>query len=179
MDINNIRERKNRRKLLGTLINMKVIGIIGEKKSGKTSLIQYLIPYLKQYGKVGCIKHAHELDLGLDTSTAKDTDRFFNAGAEAVIGTSKQKTIKICGGKNLEELLTEMANSDVDFVLVEGFKSSDLPKIALSDFSDEEVSNIIKKVPKDFEGREEMIKEIVELILSLDNNFFTSGKNLD
>ncbi len=158
---------------LCTLINMKVICIIGERKSGKTSLIQYLIPYLKQYGAVGCIKHAQELDLDLDldldTSTVKDTDRFFNAGAEVVIGSSEQKTIKICGGKNLNELLTEMANSgNVDFVLVEGFKSSDLPKIALSDFSDEEVSNIIKKVPKDFEAREEMIKEIVELIISLE-----------
>jgi len=153
---------------------MKVIGIIGEKKSGKTSLIQYLIPYLKQYGTVGCIKHAHELDL--DTSTAKDTDRFFNAGAEVVIGTSEQKTIKICSGKNLNELLNEMANSGVDFVLVEGFKSSDLPKIALSDFSDEEVSNIIKKVPKDFEGREGMIKEMVELIISLEGTNFLRKK---
>ena len=153
---------------------MKVISIIGEKKSGKTSLIQYLIPYLKEYGKVGCIKHAHKLDL--DTSTAKDTDRFFNAGAEVVIGTSKQKTIKICSGKNLNELLNEMANSGVDFVLVEGFKSSDLPKIALSDFLDEEVSNIIKKVPKDFEGREEMIKEIVELIISLEGTNFLRKK---
>jgi molybdopterin-guanine dinucleotide biosynthesis protein MobB len=144
---------------------MKVISIIGKKKSGKTSLIEYLITYLKEYGKVGCIKHAHELDL----DASKDTDRFFNAGAEIVIGASEEKTIKICGGKNLMELIEEMVNSGVDFVLVEGFKSSDLPKIALSNFSDEEVSNIIKKM--DFRGkmREEMIKEIVQLILSLDD----------
>jgi molybdopterin-guanine dinucleotide biosynthesis protein MobB len=144
---------------------MKVISIIGKKKSGKTSLIEYLITYLKEYGKVGCIKHAHELDL----DASKDTDRFFNAGAEIVIGASEEKTIKICGGKNLMELIEEMVNSGVDFVLVEGFKSSDLPKIALSNFSDEEVSNIIKKM--DFRGkmREEMIKEIVQFILSLED----------
>jgi len=147
---------------------MKVISIIGEKKSGKTALIEYLIAYLKEYGKVGCIKHAHELDL--DASTAKDTDRFFNAGAEVVIGASGDKTVKICGSKNLMELIEEMANSGIDFVLVEGFKSSDLPKIALSDFNDENVGvrNIIKRLdfPKDFKGREEMMREMVELILS-------------
>jgi len=152
---------------------MKVISIIGKKKSGKTSFIECLIPYLNEYGKVGCIKHAHELNLDFDTSTAKDTDRFFNAGAEVVIGTSEEKAIKICRrGKTVTELLTEMAHSDVDFVLVEGFKSSDLPKITLSEFLDEDlVGNIIKKVdlPTDSEDREETIKEIVKLILSLDD----------
>ncbi|MHC1624022.1 MAG: molybdopterin-guanine dinucleotide biosynthesis protein B, partial [Candidatus Methanospirareceae archaeon] len=121
---------------------MKVIAIVGKKKSGKTALIEHLIAYLKGYGNVGCIKHAHELDL--DLPVARDTDRFFTAGAEVVIGASAEKTVKICGQKNLRELIAEMATSDIDFVLVEGFKSSDLPKIALSDFSDsdEEVSNI-------------------------------------
>ncbi len=144
---------------------MKVISIIGKKKSGKTSLIEYLITYLKEYGKVGCIKHAHELDL----DASKDTDRFFNVGAEIVIGAAEEKTIKICGGKNLMELIEEMVNSGVDFVLVEGFKSSGLPKIALSNFSDKEVSNIIKKMDSRGKMREEMIKEIVQLILSLED----------
>ncbi|RJS77329.1 molybdopterin-guanine dinucleotide biosynthesis protein B [Methanophagales archaeon] len=146
---------------------MKVISIVGEKKSGKTSLIEYLITHLKEYGKVGCIKHAHDLDF---SASMKDTDRFFNAGAEVAMGTSEQKTIKICRGKTLMELIEEMTNSDVDFVLVEGFKSSDLPKIALSDFNDEHtpVSKIIKRLDysKGVEGR---VKEIVELILSLED----------
>ncbi len=146
---------------------MKVIAIIGEKKSGKTSLIQYLIARLKEYGKVGCIKHAHELEL----DASKDTDRFFNAGAEVVIGVSEEKAVKICGAKSLKELIEEMAYSGVDFVLVEGFKSSDLPKIALSDFSNEEISNIIKRLDfsKDFKAREEMITEVVQLILSMED----------
>jgi len=150
---------------------MKVISIIGEKKSGKTSLIEYLITYLKEYGKVGCIKHAHKLDL--DVATAKDTDRFFTAGAEVVIGASEEKTVKICGSKNLQELIDEMATSGVDFVLVEGFKSSNLPKIALSNFNDENISirNLIKRLDfsNDLKGREEMMKGLVQLILSLDD----------
>ena len=146
---------------------MKVIGIIGERKSGKTSLIAYVIPYLKEYGAVGCIKHAHELDL--DTPIAKDTDRFVNAGAEVVIGASEQKTVTICRGKTLDALIEEMANSGIEFVLVEGFKSSGLPKIALSDFADDGVATIIKRVDVQGELGEELVKELVNLISSLDD----------
>ena len=144
---------------------MKVISIVGAKKSGKTSLIVDLIAYLSEYGKVGCIKHAHELDL----DASKDTGRFFNAGAGIVIGASDEKTVTICGTKNLTDLIREMADSGLDFVLVEGFKSSDLPKIALSDFSGDEVSNLIKSIDFSGEKNEEMIKEIVQIILSLDS----------
>ena len=150
---------------------MKVVAIVGKKKSGKTALIEHLVRYLKEYGGVGCIKHAHELDL--DMPVARDTDRFFTAGAEVVIGASTEKTIKICSRKKLPDLIAEMATSGIDFVLVEGFKSSDLPKISLSDFSDsdEEVSNILMRVDfrDDSKMREEMIKEIVQIILSLED----------
>ena len=143
---------------------MKVISIVGAKKSGKTSLIVDLIAYLKDYGKVGSIKHAHELDL----DTSKDTGRLFNAGADVVMGASAENTVKISGSKNLNELIDDMANSDVDFVLVEGFKSSDLPKIALNDFSDNEVSNILMRINYKGTGKEEVLKEIDQLIRSLD-----------
>ncbi len=81
---------------------MKVVAIVGKKKSGKTSLIEHLIAYLKEYGKVECIKHAHELDLGMHV--ARDTDRFFTAGAEVVIGALTEKMIQICSRKNLRDL---------------------------------------------------------------------------
>jgi len=148
---------------------MKVVAVVGKKNSGKTALIEHLIAYLKEYGNVGCIKHAHELDL--DASIARDTDRFFTAGAEIVVGVSAEKTIKICGYNRLPDLIAEMATSGVDFVLVEGFKSSDLPKITLNDFSHQEVSNILKRVDLggDFKIPGETIKELVQLILSLDD----------
>jgi molybdopterin synthase catalytic subunit len=146
---------------------MKVISIIGEKKSGKTALIEYLIANLKDHGTVGCIKHAHELDL----DTTKDTTRFITAGADVVIGTSAEKTVKISGPKNLPDLIDEMASSGIDFLLVEGFKGSDLPKITLSDFPTREVSKILKRV--DLSGnprmQEELIRELVQLILSLED----------
>ena len=148
---------------------MKVVAIVGKKKSGKTTLIAQLIPYLKEYGNVGCIKHAHELDL--DMPIARDTDRFVTAGAEVVIGASEDQTIKLYGHKALKDLIMEMADSGVDFVLVEGFKSSDLPKIALNNFSDDEVGNIIAHVDSsgNTELLEERVNELVQLILALDD----------
>jgi molybdopterin-guanine dinucleotide biosynthesis protein MobB len=146
---------------------MKIIAIVGKKKSGKTTLIEYLISSLKEYGTVGCIKHAHELDF--DSPIARDTDRFFNAGAEVVIGSSGARMIKLGGGKELEELIEEMANSGIDFVLVEGFKSSTLPKIALNDFSNAAVRNILKRIDFSSSVGEELIEELVELILSLED----------
>jgi len=158
---------------------MKVISIIGEKKSGKTTLIEDLIMRLRDYGSVGCIKHAQELDL----DESKDTTRLFNAGAEVVIGSSEHVTLKLSRSKNkslnqnLKEQLKDMADSGMDFVLVEGFKSSDLPKIALStlpdrgrdgdeDGGDGEITNVVMRLsgnPKSF------LQEIVELVLKIED----------
>jgi len=154
---------------------MKVISIIGKKKSGKTTLIEDLIMRLRDYGSVGCIKHAQELDL----DESKDTTRLFNAGAEVVIGSSEHATLKISKNKNknlnLKEQLKDMADSGMDFVLVEGFKSSDLPKIALNplpdrdgdeDGGDGEITNVVMSLsgnPKSF------LQEIVELVLKIED----------
>jgi len=154
---------------------MKVISIIGKKKSGKTTLIEDLIMRLRDYGSVGCIKHAQELDL----DESKDTTRLFNAGAEVVIGSSEHATLKISKSKNkslnLKEQLKDMADSGMDFVLVEGFKSSDLPKIALNplldrdgdeDGGDGEITNVVMSLsgnPKSF------LQEIVELVLKIED----------
>ena len=158
---------------------MKVISIIGEKKSGKTTLIEDLIMRLKDYGSVGCIKHAQELDL----DESKDTTRLFNAGAEMVIGSSEHVTLKLSRSKskslnqnlNLKEQLKDMADSGMDFVLVEGFKSSDLPKIALStlpdgdgdeDGGDGEITNVVMRLSGNPKG---YLQEIVELVLKIED----------
>ena len=154
---------------------MKVISIIGKKKSGKTTLIEDLIMRLRDYGSVGCIKHAQELDL----DESKDTTRLFNAGAEVVIGSSEHATLKISKSKNkslnLKEQLKDMADSGMDFVLVEGFKSSDLPKIALNplpdrdgdeDGGDGEITNVVMSLSGNPKG---YLQEIVELVLKIED----------
>lgn len=146
---------------------MKVISIIGEKKSGKTTLIESLIGHLKEFGRVGCIKHAHELDL----EPSRDTTRFVNAGAEVVIGMAADRMVKISPPRDLPEMIDEMANSGIDFLLLEGFKSSDLPKITLSDFSAHEVQGIIRRLDLGSNpgGQEDLIRELVHLIRALED----------
>ncbi len=147
---------------------MKVISIVGKRKSGKSSLIERLIASLKHYGTVGCIKHAQELDLTMPI--ARDTDRFFNAGADVVVGVSGERSIRLSGPRDLADIIEEMARSDISFLLVEGFKSSALPKIALNDYAPDVVRNIRKRV--ELEGGTEIpdavVNELVEFILALD-----------
>ena len=146
---------------------MKVVSIVGEKNSGKTTLIEELIARLRDYGSVGCIKHAQEL--ALDES--KDTTRLFNAGAELVIGSSEHVTLKLSRskGNSLREQLKDMAASGMDFVLVEGFKSSDLPKIAIEPLPDGDehvISNVVMRLSGDPKSH---INEIVRLIREIED----------
>jgi len=146
---------------------MKVVSIVGEKNSGKTTLIEELIVRLRDYGSVGCIKHAQEI--ALDES--KDTTRLFNAGAELVIGSSEHVTLKLSRSKSLREQLKDMAASGMDFVLVEGFKSSDLPKIAIEPLPDRdgdggEITNVVMRLSGDPKSH---LQEIVELVLKIED----------
>jgi len=146
---------------------MKVVSIVGEKNSGKTTLIEELIVRLRDYGSVGCIKHAQEL--ALDES--KDTTRLFNAGAELVIGSSEHVTLKLSRSKSLREQLKDMAASGMDFVLVEGFKSSDLPKIAIEPLPDRdgdggEITNVVMRLSGDPKS---YLQEIVKLVLKIED----------
>ncbi|MHC1636196.1 MAG: molybdopterin-guanine dinucleotide biosynthesis protein B [Candidatus Methanospirareceae archaeon] len=143
---------------------MKVISIVGKKGSGKTSLIERLVKSLKKYGKVGCIKHAQHLDF---CKGMKDTERFLRAGADVVIGASSERTIKISDGKGLEEMIADMAKEGVDFLIIEGYKSSNLPKIALGDLPEGDVKGVIRRIDLLRGEEDKKIEEIISIILSL------------
>ena len=67
-----------------------MISIVGYADAGKTTLIEKLVPELKNRGyRVGTIKHAvHESNL--DTQ-GKDSWRHFAAGADTVVVSSAEK----------------------------------------------------------------------------------------
>lgn len=104
---------------------MKVISVVGTKKTGKTTLVTALVKSLKTHGKVGTIKNmaGHPVDRG-------DTMRHMEAGANRVIGLGIGQ-IKVTRGGTLESALDELQKDGMDFVVVEGFKHSSLPKIVL------------------------------------------------
>ncbi|MDY6965519.1 MAG: molybdopterin synthase [Halobacteriota archaeon] len=154
---------------------MKVVSVVGSKNSGKTTLISRLIPVLKRHGSVGVVKHIHsQFD-----SPGKDTEKFSSAGAEVVIAVTPEETVKIASGGDLFRAIDELSDAGIDFALIEGFKSSDIPKIAIGDVAAE---NILKRVDPDVDP-----EELLNLIFGLEDYFTLnslilkarSGPNID
>ncbi|NBP46405.1 MAG: molybdopterin-guanine dinucleotide biosynthesis protein B [Betaproteobacteria bacterium] len=111
---------------------MKVIGFAGFSGSGKTTLVEQIIVGLKQQGlRVSVIKHAHH-QFDVD-QPGKDSWRHRQAGAFEVLVASNRRLVlqreyEHWVEPKVHHLLAEVYDG-VDWVLVEGFKSSDLPKI--------------------------------------------------
>lgn len=107
-----------------------IVSIVGKSDSGKTTLIEKLIPILRARGyRVGTVKHdVHGFEMDRE---GKDTYKHFHAGADGVLISSPQKMALI---KRVHETLTldDLVNRfhpDMDIVITEGFKRLDKPKI--------------------------------------------------
>ena len=111
---------------------MKVVGFAGWSGSGKTTLVERLIPGLVGRGlRVAVLKHAHH-DFDID-QPGKDSRRHREAGACEVLVASQRRLALIREFGPAPEpgvhALLAMLDPGVDWVLVEGYKDSDLPKI--------------------------------------------------
>ena len=108
----------------------QVFALIGKQNSGKTTLLEKLIPALAARGvRVGTIKHHHG-DIQMDTP-GKDTWRHKQAGARAVLLSSPTGIgfIRDTPGDTPVEDLVSRYFPDVDLVIAEGYKGSTFPKI--------------------------------------------------
>ena len=103
---------------------MKIVGIVGWKDSGKTTIATKIINKLSSKNfRVASIKHAHhEFDIDHE-----NTDSFKHrlAGSSQVIVSSSKRWVKISElnnskEKTLDELINQL--SEIDIVIVEGFK---------------------------------------------------------
>ena len=110
---------------------MKVFGIAGYSDSGKTTLLEKLIPQFTARGlKVSVIKHAHH---GFDIDRpGKDSYRHREAGASEVLLSCNDRWALMHERRDgsdvtLDELLARLAPCDL--VLVEGFKQEPIPKL--------------------------------------------------
>jgi molybdopterin-guanine dinucleotide biosynthesis adapter protein len=106
-----------------------VVQIVGNKNSGKTTLICALIPLLREQGyTVAVIKHTHH-SFEVDHS-GTDTWKQREAGAAAVAITDGNRTARIEEqGAELPELVNSFGN--YDYILVEGFKQEYYPKLVI------------------------------------------------
>ena len=150
---------------------MKVISVVGYKKSGKTALVSALVQKLSGFGTVGTVKHMGEQRLN---PAETDTGRHFDAGADMVIGitgtgtvgtgTTGTELVSFSRGSDLEDALDMLCDQGFDFAVVEGFKESNLPKIVLGDLQG--VSNVFFRMPENLEMHEEFTAFLVGMILA-------------
>jgi molybdopterin-guanine dinucleotide biosynthesis protein B len=111
---------------------MNVVGFAGFSGSGKTTLVERLIPALKLRGlRVSVVKHAHH-DFDID-KPGKDTWRHREAGAfEVVVASDRRlalmREFEQPARLSVHHLIAELYDG-VDWVLVEGFKESNLLKV--------------------------------------------------
>jgi len=109
----------------------KAISLVGPSGSGKTELICRLLAWFAAQGlKVAVLKHSHKLLLADD---AKDTGRFRQAGAQ-VVALAAPGFLQITQTSPTEPPLTQVLTTlapQADLILVEGYKTGPLPKVAL------------------------------------------------
>ncbi len=107
-----------------------LVAIVGNSDTGKTTLIEKLVPNLKKRGyTVGTVKHTHH-GFTMDQE-GKDTFRHQVAGADTVVAVSPRRIaiVKTSTLDSLEAALPFL--EDRDIVLVEGFKGGRCPKIEI------------------------------------------------
>jgi molybdopterin-guanine dinucleotide biosynthesis protein MobB len=113
---------------MSALKKTAVVAFVGRSNSGKTTLIERLLPEIIRRGyRVGTLKHTHHnIDLGDDR---KDSNRHKKAGAAMVVVASPSivSVVKSWRNPSIMDLLDQF--SGMDLVIVEGFKTKELAKI--------------------------------------------------
>lgn len=110
-----------------------ILSVVGKSNSGKTTLIEKLIPLLSGRGyRVATIKHnRHGFEIDHE---GKDSWRHKRAGAVATVIASPRQVAVIEDSDrdyDIQELVDRFIH-DADIVLVEGFKENPFPKIEVS-----------------------------------------------
>lgn len=97
--------------------NMKTIGVVGFKKSGKTTLTKAIARLLMDKGhSVAVIKHSSKpVDHG-----NTDTGQFTKEVSQVALITPENTEIILQGDQNLSEIMSYIV---ADYLLVEGFKN--------------------------------------------------------
>jgi len=106
---------------------LKALSVIGESKSGKTTIIENIIRELKKRKySVGSVKEIHYQDFAMDTE-GTNTYRHMQAGAQVVTARGNRETDILFPEKlSIEEILKFYSQ---DYVIMEGVRDYNLPKI--------------------------------------------------
>ena len=111
----------------------KLLGFAAYSGTGKTTLIEALLPELVAAGvRVGMVKHSHhriEMD-----KPGKDSYRLRQAGASQLVLATPERSILFqehADEPELEQQLALLQCDELDLVLVEGYRHRHFPKIEL------------------------------------------------
>ena len=140
---------------------MKIVSIVGKKNTGKTSLTVKVIEELTKRGyNVASIKHSHH-SIEMDKENT-DTWKHKQAGANLVVGVGSTTFFNARQEMDLNRILFLIKHVDeFDFVIIEGFKSYNYPKIITSpDVRDEYTIKEVDSFAIDDEG----VSELADLI---------------
>jgi molybdopterin-guanine dinucleotide biosynthesis protein B len=115
--------------------HVPMLGFAAFSGMGKTTLLTQTIPILKHHGlRIGLIKHSHH-NFQID-QPGKDSFRLRAAGASPVMLVSTHRRAIITEimpeqEPRLDDQLKLFDQSELDLILVEGFKAEQFPKIEL------------------------------------------------
>jgi len=109
-----------------------IVSFVGKSDSGKTTLLEKLLPELTRRGyRIATVKHdTHGFEVDRE---GKDSWRHKRAGAHTVVISSPQKVALIRDVERdltLEELREKLIQ-DVDLIISEGYKKDVQPKIEI------------------------------------------------
>jgi molybdopterin-guanine dinucleotide biosynthesis protein B len=107
-----------------------IVSIVGKSDSGKTTLIEKLIPELTQRGyRVATVKHdVHSFEVDRE---GKDSWRHRRAGSHSTVISSPRQLALIRDMEHdasLEEIRDRFIR-DVDIIITEGYKKDSAPKV--------------------------------------------------
>lgn len=140
---------------------MKIASIVGKKNTGKTSLTVKVIEELTKRGyNVASIKHSHH-SIEMDKENT-DTWKHKQAGANLVVGVGSTTFFNARKEHDLNRILYLLKHfGNFDFVIIEGYKSYNYPKIITSpNVRDEYTIKEVDSFTIDAQG----ISELADLI---------------
>ena len=106
----------------------KVVAFVGRSGSGKTHLIERVIPHLIEAGlKLATLKHTHHR--AYEDKANSDTERHRAVGAHRSLLSGPGFCAAFQQGELPFEELLRFAGHGMDLVLVEGYKFQSVPRI--------------------------------------------------
>jgi molybdopterin-guanine dinucleotide biosynthesis protein B len=108
---------------------MLAVAFTGPSNSGKTTLIKKVSSHLiKSNKRVSIIKHDPKDKAVFDTK-GKDSQLFFETGADVAVVSPTRTTMFFQRNYSIDDIISKFGNRD--FVLVEGLKWIELPRVGI------------------------------------------------